>query len=380
MRRFGDGLGLGADLLRAARDAVEQALDGLGGPPDLAVVSVSATDPGSAVAAGELAESLLGARAVIGCTAEGVLGAGRAVEGPGAVSVFVAQLPGVHLRTFHLEVLPSDAGVAVVGLPERVGDDEVALLLSDPWSFPVDGFVARAAAALPGLPFLGGVASGGQGPGSTRLWVDGRTVDRGAVGVLLAGSGARALVSQGCRPIGPAMTVTSAAGNVVRSLAGVPAVEKVREVLSGLPPAEQALASAGVQLGITADEYADDADYLVRAVLGTEPETGGLVVGELIQVGQTVRLQVRDADVAHESLRELLAGAPPAEGALLFSCSGRGAHLFGPTYGGAGHDGDVVRAGLGAQAVAGFFAGGEVGPAAGRTSLHTFAAAVLAFP
>ena len=380
MRHFGDGLGHGADLRQAARDAVGQALAGLAGHPDLAVVCISAQDPADAGPAGELAVELLGARAVIGCTAAGVLGAGRAVEGAGAVSVFTAVLPDVGLRTFHLEVMPSSEGVAVVGLPERNADDEVALLLSDPWSFPIDGFISRAATALLGLPIVGGVASGGQAAGSTRLWVDGRTVDRGAVGVLLAGSGARALVSQGCRPVGPAMTVTAAAGNVVHTLAGVPAVEKVRQVLAGLPPDEQALASAGVQLGITADEYADDSDYLVRAVLRTEPETGGLVVGELMQVGQTVRLQVRDADAADQGLRELLAGTPSSGGALLFSCTGRGAHLFGPTYGGAGHDADVVRAGLGAQAVAGFFAGGEIGPVAGRTALHTFSAAMLAFP
>src|SRR4051812_43377925 len=189
--------------------------------------------------------------------------------------------------------MPSDGRAAIVGMPE-VGEatDELALLLADPFSFPVEGFVGQAGGALPGLPFVGGVAHGATGPGSTRLWVDGRTVDRGAVGVLVQGAAAWPLVSQGCRAIGPAMTVTAAAGNVVKELAGMPALEKVRRVLSTLPPPEQAMASAGLHLGIAADEYASDHDYLVRSILGTEGDA--LVVGDLVQPGQTVRLQVRD--------------------------------------------------------------------------------------
>jgi len=125
------------------------------------------------------------------------------------------------VRTFHLEVMRADAGLAVVGLPERSPDDAVALLLADPWSFPADGFVERSNEALAGLPIVGGLATGPRGAGSTRLLVDGRVVERGAVGVLLGGPvAARALVSQGCRPIGPPMTVTAAEGNVLLALAG----------------------------------------------------------------------------------------------------------------------------------------------------------------
>jgi len=263
---------------------------------------------------------------------------------------------------------------------------EVAVLLSDPYSFPTDGFAVQANTALPGLAVVGGLAAGVRGPGSTRLLLDGRAVDRGAVGVLLQGSGAATLVSQGCRPVGPAMTVTAAAGNVVRELAGVPALQKVQTVLAELPPQEQALATTGLQLGIAMDEYAEDHDFLVRAILGAERETGGLVVGDLVQVGQTVRLQVRDADAADADLRAHLAahrrasGDAPVGGALLFSCNGRGAHLFGGPYGGADHDAAVVRAELAAVGVAGFFAGGELGPVGGRNHLHGFTASLLAFP
>ena len=379
MGRFGEGIGVGPGLDVEARTAVEQALADLDGPPDLSVVHVCAPDADRAERALQVAGEMLGG-AVVGCTAAGVVARGRAVEGEASVSVFTARLPGARLRTFHLEVMPAEEGLAVVGLPERTAVDEVALLLTDPWSFPVEGFVASAGTNLPGLALLGGVASGAGPAGSTRLLVDGRVVDRGAVGVLLAGSGAWPLVSQGCRPVGPEMTVTAAAGNVVHAVAGVPAVEKVRQVVAALTPPEQALASAGLQLGFTADEYAEDSDYLVRAVLGTDPGTGGLIVGERVSVGQSVRLQVRDADVAHEGLRVLLEASPAAGGALLFSCTGRGSELFGPSYGGAGHDAEQVRRGLGAEAVAGFFAAGEIGPVAGRSHLHTFTAAVLAFP
>jgi small ligand-binding sensory domain FIST len=378
MGRFGDGIGVSTDLVEAAETAVAAALAPLHGrTPDLALVFVSGPDPS---AAGERALALTGAGATLGCSAGGVIGGGSGVEGLSAVSVWVAVLPEATMRTFHLEVMPSEGRAAVIGMPEvRSSADEVAVLLADPFSFPVEGFVAQAWGALPGLPFVGGVAHGLSGPGSTRLWVDGRTVDRGAVGVIIDGAGARPLVSQGCRPVGPAMTITSAAGNVVTGLAGTPALEKVRAVLSALPPPEQAMATSGLQLGIAADEYAEDHDFLVRAILGSDGD--GLVVGDLVHPGQTVRLQVRDAEAADADLREVLSRCPgqPGGGALLFSCNGRGAGLFGPSYGGADHDVTVVRDELAADAVAGFFAGGEIGPVAGRSRLHGFTASMVVF-
>ena len=379
MGRFGDGIGVSSDLFEAAETAVAAALEPLHGrTPDLAMVFVAGEDPGEA---GELALKLTGAAATIGCSAGGVIGGGRGVEEGTAVSVWVGVLPGATLRTFHLEVMPTEGKAAVIGLPEvGVAADEVAVLLADPFSFPVEGFMTQAWQALPGLPFVGGVAHGPTGPGSTRLWVDDRTVDRGAVGVLLDGAGARPLVSQGCRPIGPPMTVTAAAGNVVHELAGLPALDKVRRVIEALPPPEQAMASSGLQIGIAADEYTDDHDYLIRAILGSEGSS--LVVGDLVAQGQTLRLQVRDAEAADGDLRSALARCPgqPGSGALLFSCNGRGSGLFGPTYGGANHDVLAVTEELAADAVAGFFAGGEIGPVAGRSHLHGFTASLVVFP
>ncbi len=381
MSRFGDGLAAGGDLLAAAQRATEQALEPLGGRvPDL--LCVFATGPPDEVAEAYLrAVAVSAATSSLGCSAGGVIGGARGVEGEPAVSVFAAVLPDVRIRSFHLEVMRAEAGAAVVGMPEHE-EDEVALLLADPFSFPADGFVTQANVALPGLPVVGGLASGPLGAGSTRLLVDGRVVDRGAVGVLLRGAGVRTIVSQGCRPVGPAMTVTASSGSVVQELAGVPALQRIEQVLAELVPADQALASTGLQLGIAVDEYAEDHDFLVRAILGADRETGGVSVGDLVQVGTTVRLQVRDAEAADADLRALLAAYrrdtrdAPAGGALLFSCNGRGAHLFGS----ADHDPALVRSELAALGIAGFFAGGELGPVAGRNHLHGFTASVLAFP
>jgi small ligand-binding sensory domain FIST len=388
--RISDGLALDADLLVAAEQAARAAIAPFGARrPDLVLAFVSGGDPHDIGAAGERVAAVTRAGAMVGCSAGGVIGAGRGVEGQAAVSVWAAELPDVTVRAFHHEVMRADEGLAIVGLPERTDDDAVAVLLADPFSFPVDGFVSRANSALAGLPIVGGMAHGPLGAGSTRLWVDGHTHDRGAVGVVLGGGDvATAVVSQGCRPIGPAMAVTAAAGNVVVELAGTPALQKLEEILAGLPPAEQALASSGLQLGIVMNEYADEherGDFLIRPILGLDPDSSGLVVGDLVEVGATVRLQVRDAEGADEDLSEVLGAFrgrhPDIAGALLFSCNGRGAHLFGASLGGADHDVTVVRRELRTVGgVAGFFAGGELGPVAGRNHLHGFTASVLAFP
>lgn len=386
MARFGDGLAVDADLLVATEHAAVQALDALEGRrPDLLAVFVCGGEADVVGEALQRAAGMAAAGAAIGCSAPGVIGAGRGVEATSAAAVWCAVLPRVHVRSFSLEVMPADAGMAVVGMPQRQADDAVAILLADPWSFPVDGFVEQTNTSLPGLPIVGGMAAGTRGRGSTRLLIDDHVVDRGAVGVMLGGPvGARTVLSQGCRPVGPAMTVTAAEGNVILELAGVPALRKLQEILAILPPEEQALVSGGLQLGVARDEYVEEhvqGDFLIRGLSGADDSRGGLVVGDLVPVGRTVRFQVRDAAAADADLRETLkgfrtaSGAAPTEGALLFSCNGRGAHLFGT----ADHDPQLVQSGLVAQGVAGCFAAGEIGPVGGRNFVHGFTASILAF-
>ena len=383
MPRFGDGLAVDADLVRAAETAAVAARTPLGGlNPDLACVFVCGGDPEQVAEALARASSVLRARTVIGCSASGVIGGAQGVEATSSVSVWAAVLPGVRIRAFHLEVIRTPNGMAVLGLPEGEESDEVAVVLADPFSFPADGFVEQANDAF-GLPLVGGMAAGVHGPGSTRLLLDHRVVDRGAVGVVLGGPvGAQAMVSQGCRPIGPAMTVTGAEGNLLLALAGMPAIQKLEQVMSSLSPEDQALASGGLQLGIAMDEYVEEherGDFLVRAILGLDRSRAAIAVGDVVPVGRTVRFQVRDAASADDDLRAMLLALRKefshVEGALLFSCNGRGTNLFTS----ADHDVLAMRQGLSTSGVAGFFASGEIGPVGGRNHLHGFSAAVLVF-
>jgi small ligand-binding sensory domain FIST len=381
------GLAVDADLVVAAEMATREALAGLADEqPDLAFVFACGADPEEVADALERAAELSGARTTVGCSAGGVIGGGRAVELTSAVSVWLGVLPGARLRSFHLEVLRTSESIAVLGLPPARGSDRAAVLLADPYSFPADAFVEQLSDALPSLPLSGGLANGLRGAGSTRLLVDGVVHDRGAVGVVIGESvRTETVVSQGCRPVGPVMTVTAADGNTVLGLAGMTALAKLEAIVADLPPDEQALVTTGLHLGMAIDEYADDytrGDFLVRGVVGADAAAGALVVGDVVEVGRTVQFQVRDAQTADTDLTAALArfrrsrpADTPVDGALLFSCTGRGADLFTS----ADHDVRAVVEGLGAQGVAGFFAAGEIGPVGGRNHLHGYTASLLTF-
>jgi small ligand-binding sensory domain FIST len=167
----------------------------------------------------------------------------------------------------------------------------------------------------------------------------------------------------------------------------VPAYRKLEEILRDLGESDRELALQGLHLGIAIDEYADAhgrGDFLIRGVLGADEDTGTVTVGDVVEVGRTVRFHVRDATTAGEDLDALMAATGdegPAGGALLFSCTGRGRVMFGEpdsVHGGASHDVRAIRRGL-APRVAGFFADGEIGPVAAKNNLHGFTASVLAF-
>jgi small ligand-binding sensory domain FIST len=397
MSHFGEGLAVDTDVERAARRATYGALSTIEGAPDLVTVFAGVTDPEDADRVAATVHAMVSATGnercvVVGALTPGVMGDARAVGpllgGEPAVAVWAGKLPGVRVRPFHLRATRAADSIAVGGLPEPWPDDRVVLVLADPHSFPADGFVERSNEALPGLPFVGGLVPGVAGRGSARLIRGAATYDEGAVGVMLGGPVDAAIaVSQGCRPVGPTMTVTAADGNLLLGLAGTPALEKLREILDSLDEREREAVSTGLHLGVAMDEYADQhesGDFLIRGVLGTDPERGGVAVGDVVDVGRTVRFQLRDAASAGRELDTVLTacrdrpGYATIGGALVVSCNGRAGDLF-PQPLGAGHDILAVRAGLGTNAVSGFFGAGEIGPVGGRNHLHGYTASVLAF-
>ena len=114
-------------------------------------------------------------------------------------------------------------------------------------------------------------------------------------------------------------------------------------------------------------------DFLIRNLIGVDPRSGAVAVGENLQEGMRVRFHIRDAETSAEDLHIMLTSYErtlpgPISGALLFSCLGRGVGLYGqPNF-----DTDVFREHLGDVPVGGFFCNGEIGPVAGATFLHGY--------
>jgi small ligand-binding sensory domain FIST len=379
--RVGAGLAADDGGVDAFAEAAARAALGLAGAPcDVALVFAGARNLEHAAEGMEAVSERLRSGAVLGCAAQGVLGAGREIE-DGGVAVWAASLPDAEVEPFHLEAVLSGESVALAGLPELGGAD-AALMLADPYTFPVDPLLEHLAEEQPGLPVVGGIASAGPGPAAL-LSAEG-AAGGGAVGVVLRGADVRACVSQGARPVGPEMTVTEGEDNVIRELASRPALERIKEAVVELDPEEQALAAGGLLLGVVVDPNKPDyerGDFLIRGIAGADEEMGSITVGTHVRVGQAVRLQVRDAGSAHEDLehaldRQLAALSRPPAGALLFTCNGRGSRMFRTP----DHDARAVADAFGGAPTGGFFCAGEIGPVGPRSFVHGFTATLAVFP
>jgi small ligand-binding sensory domain FIST len=371
------------DAVEAFAEAAEEAARGLDGGCDLAAVFAGAPHLGRGKWILSAVHERLEPRSLVGCGAGGVVGAGREIEeGPGAV-VWALSAPQARVATHHFETEPGEDGLAITGVPNPSELGDALILLSDPYSFSTETLLAWLNEHRPGMPVLGGLASAAAA-GSASLFRDGQVLDGGAVACSLAGVSLVPCVSQGAAPVGPEMTITAAQGNVIEELASAPALERLRDAIGTLEPDQQRLAAKGLMLGVVIDENQpayERGDFLVRPIIGADPERGSIALGERVRVGQTVRMHVRDGASADEDLRVALRsqavalGESGAAGALLFTCNGRGLHMFDVP----DHDATAVEDSLGVPA-GGFFCAGEIGPVGGRNYLHGFTATLAVFP
>ena len=365
----------------AVGEVAGEVIEALGGEdPDLLVCFASPHFVGALDDVAFALANLLSPRVAIGASGIAAIGGPHEVETGPALSVFAASVPDAELTPVFLHVGRGPDGLTIEGLPEPGEGPATLILLADPFTFPLDGFLRQLEQLAPDVRVVGGAASAARGPGGNRLLLDGEVHDQGAVGVLIRGVPVRTVVSQGCRPIGSPMTVTRAEGNVLGGLAGVDAMTRLQEVASEVSDDDRLLMGMGLHLGIVVDEHQLDfepGDFLVRAVTGADPSVGSLTVGDVVEVGQTVQFHVRDAAAADEDLRAMLVGVDPdeARGALLFSCNGRGERFFGEP----SHDAAAVDLLLGPLPIAGMFCAGEVGPVAGRSFVHVYTASLAVF-
>jgi small ligand-binding sensory domain FIST len=367
------------EAVRECCDHAKQALEG--DSPDLAVAFVSGQHSAEYEFLPDLIKRNLGEVRLFGCSGGGVIGGGKEVENRAGFSLTVAHMPGVTVNGFHLESdeLPNqdagpDAWSKLVGVPT----DEAPpfLLLADPYTFPASNFILGMDYAYPASVKVGGLASGGQG--SNALYLANQVYFSGAIGLAFQGDiTVETVVAQGCRPIGNAMNITGCRNNILTGLDGDPPMEVLQRLYQSLDERDQGLMRYSLFLGVLMDEFEDDpkhGDFLIRNLIGTDSKTGAIAIGEMLREGQRVQFHLRDATTSREDLAGVL-GRYASEhttalpqGALLFSCLGRGEHLYGQP----DHDTSLFQEVLAPIPLGGFFCNGEIGPVGGTTFLHGY--------
>jgi small ligand-binding sensory domain FIST len=358
--KAGGALVLTADADDAASRAVAGAWASLGtASPEFAVLFASAHFLGSATALLAAVTRELGPVPLIGCVAEGVVGGGREVESDPAVSLWLAAGLGP-VETFAMDFVGTPSGGAFGGYLFGPSPQGVHLMLCDPFTFPAGDLLDHLNSSAPGATVMGGIASGGLALRQSRLFLDDRVV-------------------------GQPFTITEANESLITGLGGRAPLERLKELAASLHGRDRELLGQGVHLGLvinSSEAEPGQGDFLIRGLVGADPDSGAIAVSGEVEVGQAVQFHVRDADSADEDLRRTLKretaalGARPPAGALLFTCNGRGSRMFpGPD-----HDAGLLAETLGEIPVAGFFCAGEIGPVAGRNFLHTFTASAALFP
>jgi small ligand-binding sensory domain FIST len=345
---------------------------------------------------------------IIGCGGGGVIGTtvdDRAIEieDSPALSLTVAHLPDVDLQPFHiveadlpdLDSSPA-AWIDLVGIPPE--KQPHFILLAEPFASKINDLLQGLDFTYSGSLKIGGLASSTAGTANHGLfYYDRRQPDadrlrqRGTVGIGLSGNIiVDSIVAQGCRPIGCTLQVTESDRNIILSLVA-PEDNKsqsplviLRNLIEDLSQEDRELVQNSLFIGIARDEFKlnlQQGDFLIRNLLGVEPRSGAMAIGDRIRPGQRIQFHLRDAKSSAEDLQILLEeyqrrsfDSSPI-GALLFSCLGRGERLYcKPNF-----DSQLLQTYISPIPIGGFFCNGEIGPVGNSTFLHGYTSAFAIF-
>jgi small ligand-binding sensory domain FIST len=399
-----NGLSTRPSLEAAVTEVVAKVKQSLSGTPDLGIVFISSAYGSEYPRLIPLILEQLPIKVIIGCDGGGVVGMSSStqaqeVEQNPALSLTVAHLPQIEVHPFYIRVQdipdldsPPSAWINLIGIPPE--KEPEFILLSDPFASKINDLLAGLDFAYSTSTKVGGLASSGMMGALNGLFF--HTTDKGSqlyregtIGVALSGNITfDSIVAQGCRPIGEAYQVTQQERNIIVELGELnanggeiktrPPLEVLREVVQNLSESDRLLAQNSLFIGIVRNEFKlklNAGDFVIRNVLGVDPRSGAIAIGDRIRSGQRIQFHLRDAQTSAEDLDQLLQNYTHQEqnqdqavGALIFSCLGRGHNLYQqPNF-----DSHLFQRYLPEIPISGFFCNGEIGPIAQQTFLHGY--------
>ncbi|HEX9783799.1 MAG TPA: FIST N-terminal domain-containing protein [Opitutaceae bacterium] len=320
---------------------------------------------------------------LVGCSSMGLVEGGREIESASGVVLGLFALPGAIVQPVAFPATGDSGAIARRSVKDPAGIHGW-LAFVEPFHTDAENWIESLQSAFPGVPIYGGLATGQPGEAAAQIYCDGEVIEAG--GVALAVSGVRVLgaVAQGCTPVGETWTITRSEGNIIHRIGNRPAVAVLEETFGDLDEEVRRRSRGSFFAGLAVDEYLEDhrrGDFLVRNLIGADPDSGALAIAATPRQGQTMQFQMRDAAAADEDIRRMLGrlrddvGRSRVLGGCVSLCVGRGQGLFGER----DHDAALVRQIIGPVGIAGFFCNGEFGPVGRRSFVHGYTASLVLF-
>jgi small ligand-binding sensory domain FIST len=310
-----------------------------------------------------------------------------------AMAVMLLEVPPDQYRVF--------SGVAPLGLGFEM---HTALVHADGATPDIGELVFELAHRTDAGFLFGGLSSSRSASVQFAVAGDGNISGQGAASGVFSGGmsgvafgpsvGLVSRVTQGCKPVSKARTITAADHNLLLELDGQAALDVLLADLNvSLERPQEALEAVRSTLvglaGFDGEPVRQTGnfgnDVMVRHIIGLDPARRGVAIADHVQAGARMAFCQRNLQAARADLMRICAEIreelEPADmplqtatalaesdleaaphlarriaGAVYVSCTGRG----GPHFGGASAELQLVRKALGDVPLVGFFAGGEI--------------------
>jgi small ligand-binding sensory domain FIST len=320
---------------------------------------------------------------VAGCSGIGVLTNYGEVEAKPGIAVLAVSSDEMQTTSFlvnHTDDGGMKAGLEIGGrlIPIK-GENALLTILPDPYHIHPELLLRGIESRIGEIPIVGASASEHPALHETYEFY-GESVVSGAIsGFMIQGSFTHRIgITQGCQPVGVPCIITKSEHNLIFELDGQPAFEVLKKQVPKRIRENTRDLLRLLFVGFTPDPKDTeiiDGEYLVRNLIGINPDTGVIGVAENVREGQIMTFTVRHPIMAREDLKQMLDrlaslkdSQKPFKFGFYFNCCARGSSLYGYE----GIDTAYITHALGEVPIIGFFGNSELAPLKGINRLFTY--------